>query len=127
MLDRITHTLRAAEAWLDRKGRGAWIAAMILGFVVVWPIGLAILAYMIWSNRMSCSTSKWHRSGAHRFAPTGNVAFDEYRAETIRRLEEEQGAFQGFMDRLRRAKDQAEFDQFMADRRRGPGDAEPAA
>ena len=44
--------LRRAEAWLDDKGKGAWIAAMILGFVFFWPVGLALLAYMIWSKRM---------------------------------------------------------------------------
>jgi len=45
-----------------------------------------------------------------------SAAFDEYRAETLRRLEQEQGEFQDFLDRLRRAKDKAEFDQFMAER-----------
>ena len=44
--------LRRAEAWLDARGRGAWIAAMIAGFVLIWPVGLALLAYMIWSKRM---------------------------------------------------------------------------
>ena len=51
---------------------------------------------------------------------SGNHAFDEYRAETLRRLEEEQREFRYFLDRLRFAKDKAEFDQFMADRRNRP-------
>ena len=51
---------------------------------------------------------------------SGNRAFDEYRAETLRRLEEEQRAFQEYLDRLRMAKDRAEFDQFMAERSAGP-------
>jgi hypothetical protein len=55
--------------------------------------------------------------GAARRAPTSNTAFDNYRAETLRRLEREQGEFQDFLDRLRAAKDQSEFDQFMALRR----------
>ena len=38
--------------WLDDRGKGAWIAAMVLGFIVFWPVGLALLAYMIWSKRM---------------------------------------------------------------------------
>jgi len=50
--------------------------------------------------------------------PSGNAAFDEYRAETLRRLEDEQKEFVEYLERLRRAKDKAEFDQFMADRRR---------
>jgi hypothetical protein len=47
----------------------------------------------------------------------GNRAFDEYRVETLRRLEEEQRVFQEFLARLRMAKDKSEFEQFMADRR----------
>lgn len=48
---------------------------------------------------------------------SGNRAFDDYRAETLRRLEEEQREFQEFLVRLREAKDKAEFDQFMAQRK----------
>jgi Protein of unknown function (DUF2852) len=54
-------------------------------------------------------------------APTsGNRAFDDYRAETLKRLEEEQREFREFLERLRMAKDKAEFDQFMAERRNRP-------
>ena len=53
-------------------------------------------------------------------ASSGNHAFDEYRAETLRRLEEEQKEFGAFLDRLRFAKDKSEFDQFMAERRNHP-------
>ena len=57
----------------------------------------------------------------HRSAPSsGNRAFDEYKAETLRRMEEEQKEFGAFLDRLRFAKDKAEFDQFMAERRVAP-------
>ncbi len=52
--------------------------------------------------------------------PSGNRAFDEYRAETLRRLEEEQKEFLDYLERLRQAKDKAEFDQFMAERSRRP-------
>ena len=55
---------------------------------------------------------------------SGNHAFDEYRAETLRRLEEEEREFREFLDRLRHAKDKAEFDQFMA-QRRGMRDVTP--
>ena len=48
---------------------------------------------------------------------SGNRAFDEYRSETLQRLEEEQREFRDFLARLRLAKDKAEFDQFMAERR----------
>lgn len=146
---------------LDGYGRGGWIAAMILGFVLFWPVGLAILFYMIWSGRMGCgynagwsgnSEMRWQRKmekmqmkmdrwnemrqrfwggqgGSTGFVPTGNHAFDEYRSETIRRLEDEAREFKDFLERLRHAKDKAEFDQFMADRRNPPparGDASEA-
>lgn len=57
--------------------------------------------------------------------PSGNRAFDEYRAETLQRLEEEQREFKEFLARLRFAKDRAEFDQFMNERRSRPGDQGP--
>lgn len=111
-----------AESWLDARGTGAWIAAMVLGFIFFWPVGLALLAYMIWSKRMfgkSCSKTKsqdmW-TSARTAMRPSGNMAFDAYKTETLRRLEEEQAAFEAFLQRLREAKDKAEFDEFMDDR-----------
>jgi len=53
-------------------------------------------------------------------ASSGNRAFDDYRSETLKRLEEEQREFKDFLARLRFAKDRAEFDQFMAERRQRP-------
>ncbi|WP_147124789.1 DUF2852 domain-containing protein [Shimia ponticola] len=108
------------EAWLDEKGKGAWIAAMVLGFIFFWPIGLALLAYMIWSKRMfskSCGSRSSHRHSARMaMKPSGNSAFDAYKAETLRRLEDEQESFEAFLERLRAAKDKSEFDQFMDER-----------
>ena len=138
---------------IDDFGRPAWIALMVLGFIVFWPIGLAILAYMLWSGRMACGrygdVDQWRRgrigsSGrrerwerkrerwerkmqhwaghrGHGLRPSGNYAFDEYREEALRRLEEEANEFREFLDRLRAAKDRAEFDEFMRDRRNRPG------
>lgn len=108
------------EAWLDDKGKGAWIAAMVLGFVFFWPVGLALLFYMIWSKRM-CSKSftgkrSWAKSGMSAMRPTGNSAFDSYKADTLRRLEQEQHDFEAFLERLREAKDKSEFDDFMNER-----------
>ena len=134
-------------AKLDDIGKPAWIALMILGFVIFWPIGLAILAYLLWSGRMGCWTyrgpGRWHNAGEEgsmcgprtrrhkrrRKSTSGNHAFDEYREETMRRLEDEQIEFEAFLERLRHAKDKAEFDQFMDERRNQPppetgGDAE---
>ncbi len=122
-------------ARLDDIGKPAWIALMILGFILFWPVGLAMLAFLIGSGRMGCwkhrGRGRWHNEdvrdaasrwfGGERQPPSsGNRAFDEYRAETFRRLEEEQKGFLAFLDRLRFAKDKAEFDQFLAERRQRP-------
>lgn len=111
--------LERGRDWLDDRGKGAWIIAMVAGFVLFWPIGLAILFYMIWSKRMTCKSwsRRSHNSPSLRGGSTGNAAFDAYREETLKRLEEERAAFTTFLDQLRAAKDQAEFDQFMASRR----------
>ena len=64
------------------------------------------------------------RQWSHRHS-SGNVAFDEYREETLRKLDEEQREFRDYLDRLRSAKDRAEFDQFMNERRNRPPSTEP--
>jgi hypothetical protein len=129
---------------LDDWGKPAWIALMVAGFVLFWPIGLAILFYMKGSGRMGCwkhgRAGQWHmpdgmspkdrykawKRGWGRYPSSGNVAFDEYREETLRRLEDDQREFREFLDKLRAAKDKAEFDQFMADRRSRPSEPPPA-
>ena len=115
-----------SEAWLDERGKGAWIAVMVLGFIAFWPVGLAILFYLIWSKRMfnkSCGHGRTHMhrhaermNRRHGFRSSGNTAFDAYKAETLQRLMDEQEQFEAFLDRLRAAKDKREFDQFMDER-----------
>lgn len=114
---------------------------MILGFVLFWPLGLAMLAYIVWGDRMTGRLanirdrmdefgSRFSRDRRPHYRPystsaysTGNVAFDEYRAAELARLEEERrkldamrAEFDEFIHNLRRAKDQKEFDKFMAGR-----------
>ena len=122
-------------AKLDDIGKPAWIGLMVVAFILFWPVGLGILAYLIWSGRMGCgkrfgmdgmgrARGRWYGpsggGGWRQPDSSGNHAFDEYRAETLRRLEAEQKEFFEFLERLRQAKDKAEFDQFMADRARRP-------
>ncbi|MCH2163033.1 MAG: DUF2852 domain-containing protein [Marinovum sp.] len=110
--------LSRAEMWLDARGKGAWIAAMVLGFVFFWPVGLALVIYMSFSNKWSCGGRKSHSMRTAHFAmsPSGNSAFDAYKADTLKRLQDEQENFEAFLERLRAAKDKAEFDQFMDER-----------
>ncbi len=120
-----------------------WIILTVLGFMFWWPVGLAVLFYTIGSRKMGCWSNdrfenkmqrmqyKMERMRGHMerrgfsfggFGPpsSGNRAFDDYRTETLRRLEEEQVEFRDFLDRLRHAKDKEEFDAFMAQHRKGP-------
>jgi Protein of unknown function (DUF2852) len=127
--------------------RGRWhplhIVALIGGFLIWWPLGLAVLAYLIWGgDRFSRDKlregferardraraefggfSRDYAYAGHGRSATGNAAFDDYRRETLRRLEEERRrleeegrAFGEFVANLRRARDKEEFDRFMAER-----------
>ena len=80
-----------------------------------------------WQNKMDRVHAKMDRMRSYSgcgdwWAPSssGNRAFDDYRSETLQRLEEEQHEFKEFLQRLRFAKDREEFDQFMAERRNRP-------
>ncbi|WP_454632115.1 DUF2852 domain-containing protein [Bradyrhizobium cenepequi] len=122
-----------------------WIAVTILGFIIWWPIGLALLFYTLGSRKMGCwshnDRDRWQnkmermqykmermrdrmdrRGFGFGFGPpsSGNRAFDEYRTETLQRLEEEQKEFKEFLSRLRHAKDKEEFDAFMNQHRARP-------
>ncbi|TNE37128.1 MAG: DUF2852 domain-containing protein [Alphaproteobacteria bacterium] len=145
---------------MDEMGKPAWLTLMILGFIVFWPLGLAVLFYLIFSHRFSdwrferlafaggpsvhgharqeCrprykgGCGRRTRRRRNRHAPSsGNSAFDAYREEVLRRLEEEQSEFQEYLDRLRQAKDKEEFEAFVAERKsKGaivpqPGNTEP--
>ncbi|WP_308915156.1 DUF2852 domain-containing protein [Jannaschia sp. LMIT008] len=118
-----------AEAWLDGHGRKAWITAMVAGFIAFWPIGLALVLYMTMTGKWAMGrSSRMQRRPMRRFGGTGNTAFDAYRDDTLRRLEDEQRAFEEFLQRLRDAKDKSEFDQFMDERsKRDVPDAEARA
>ncbi|MBZ9976342.1 DUF2852 domain-containing protein [Mesorhizobium sp. BR-1-1-10] len=124
--------------------RPAWtpatIALMVIGFMVFWPLGFAMLAYIIWGDRLegfkrdvnratdgifagcrrgSDKAARWGNGSAR----TGNVAFDDWREKELERLNEERRKldemltqFDEYARELRRAKDQDEFDRFMANR-----------
>ncbi|MFD1329816.1 DUF2852 domain-containing protein [Mycoplana ramosa] len=120
----------------------ATVALMVLGFMVFWPLGLAMLAYIIFGERLKSfkkeaneaadgffASCRGHRRGfrGHGFG-TGNVAFDEWRDAELKRLEEERrkldemrAEFDAYVHELRKAKDKEEFDRFMRERRSGNG------
>lgn len=124
----------------------ATIAMMVLGFVVFWPLGLAMLAYILFGERLkgfkkdandtvdgvfSSFKRKAPRYGRPGFG-TGNVAFDDWRDAELTRLDEERRKldemreqFDEYVRELRRAKDQEDFDRFMRDRNPGPSGSVP--
>lgn len=125
--------------------RPAWtpvtIAMMVLGFIIAWPLGLAMLAYIIWGDRLEgfkkdvnratdkvADTFKSATSKTEPFTPrSGNVAFDEWREAEFKRIEEERrkmdqmhAEFDEYQRDLRRARDKEEFDEFLKSRKRKP-------
>lgn len=131
----MTHNALIRPAWTP-----ATIALMILGFMIFWPLGLAVLAFILWGDRLDAFKSdvnqatddfvrscrkKASETGFSRrtAAPSGNMAFDEWREEELKRLDEERRKldamreeFETHMRDLRRARDKEEFDAFMRSR-----------
>ena len=131
--------------------RPAWtpatIALMVIGFMVFWPLGLAMLAYIIWGDRLDGFKRDVNKATDGMFAScrgrshwkaqsrTGNVAFDDWREKELERLAEERrkldetlAEFDDYARELRRAKDQEEFDRFMSNRSKStPAKREPTA
>lgn len=110
------------------------IGLMILGFIAWWPLGLAMLAYIVWGDRLhdALNDTKREFAGKRACGPktgyrgrnaTGNAAFDEYRAEELERLKKERQRlddevkeFEDYLSNLHKARDKEEFDRFMAER-----------
>ena len=123
--------------------RPAWtpltIALMVIGFAVAWPLGLLMLAYILWGNRVpdvrrhfDSAKRGWSRDfrgcGPRGYQRSGNTAFDDYREKELRRLDEERRKldderreFEAYVLDLRRARDQEEFDRYMRSRQTRKG------
>jgi hypothetical protein len=123
---------------------GAVIGVALIGAHGIGAIILLVLAVGFVAKRMyrwqamangepmawSSCAARWSRRRDQRAPepqPSGNTAFDDYRREMLRRLEQDHQDFQGFLERLRNAKDKAEFDQFMAERDRRAPEPPPEA
>lgn len=115
----------------------ATVALMVLGFMVFWPLGLAMLAYILFGQRFQglkqtansaaddviSKYRRWNERNSAPFSSSGNMAFDEWRRAELDRLAEQQrkldamrDEFETYVRELRRAKDQEEFDRFMRER-----------
>jgi hypothetical protein len=117
-----------AGSWRGAAGR-RWhpleLVAMVVGFALFWPVGLAVLAWKKWSGAPNAGPSgqnPMHRGSGLEY-DTGNSAFEDFKRAELARLEEErrklgeaQAEFGDFLDRLQRARDREEFERFMTDR-----------
>jgi hypothetical protein len=90
-----------------------------------WPVALLIGGAVLLRGQMR----HWQRLASERpegarpqrqRPSSGNRAFDEYRDATLNALDEERSKFGEFLERLRKSKDKADFDRFVADRRQRP-------
>ncbi|PTV94768.1 uncharacterized protein DUF2852 [Rhodobacter aestuarii] len=114
--------------WLDERGPMSWVIVMIGSFIFAGPLGLLVLGFILITGRFSgrkcrslhagCPSRYDLRMHFKAARPTGNAAFDAYKADTLARLEREQDEFEAFLHRLREARDKAEFDQYMEERAR---------
>lgn len=115
-----------------RPAGGLMIAAIVVGFIVAWPIGLALLAWAIWHREI---TSWWQRQAdklpsGRREAATGfqgfmskrpsNAALAAYLDREQQRLREEQAKldelvreFEAFKAAEREAIDRQDFEAFL--------------
>ena len=108
-----------------KKKRSGWtplgVAALVLGFMVAWPIGLAVLAYILWGGRVddlvSDGIAMLRDIGKPAPTSSGNAAFDQYKAETLADLERQQAEFADYVENLRQARDREEFEHFMKSRK----------
>ena len=118
---------------------GLYIAAMVIGFVIFWPIGLAMLVWAIWRDQIKALPFvQKMRDGemprAPRFAGfsgrrPSNSALAEYLEREQERLKAEQQkldelvkAFEAFKEAERHDADRRDFESFL--RQRGDdGDA----
>jgi hypothetical protein len=90
--------------------------------LVIWILGFALVLVLVpfWLifigavYLFSKKGKKMKNPFTFTTTPTsGNAAFDEYRAETMARLEAEHEAFGKYLVDLEMKKDRAEFDDFM--------------
>lgn len=107
--------------------RSAWnwrpieLAALVVGLIAWWPLGLAVLAWKFWNDRAAApkdledalrDAAGWIRGlagglfapapgptpAADDIAPTGNAAFDAHIRETLARIDSER---QGLVDEIK--------------------------
>ena len=125
-----THAQRARCEFTDRKGNwsGRNIAAMVVGFVLFWPLGLVLLYWNITGRDVkdlpAAARGLWSKAsnrGASTVGDEDNIVFNEYQdtqydriREIKAEIEERAKRFRAFRADAKRRKDEDEFNRFMA-------------
>jgi Protein of unknown function (DUF2852) len=99
------------------------LLAVLGGFAIFPPLGIAALVYFIWNARRhswaggpAAAMGNGQSCGRDHRSRTGNVAFDAHRAKVMTELEAEQQAFAEHRAEQRRKQDQEAFDAFQSKR-----------
>lgn len=105
---------------------GFAIPVSIIAMADFGVLGLVLAGFLAWQWTRLVGLSADARLGkavdllkpqvAPASSQSGNASFDAYRSSLLERLEKEQTNFDGFLSRLRDAKDKSEFDRFLAER-----------
>jgi hypothetical protein len=135
-----SYSPRSAWTW-----RPVELAALVVGFIAWWPLGLAVLAWKFWNDRSARPKDfetalrdgfmRLRETGSRLFtgaspiaeddlAPTGNAAFDAHVRETIARIDadrralmEEIRAFRAFLAEEQAGRNEM-YERFKAKNRR---------
>ncbi len=111
----------------EKRGRwtGLNIAAMVVGFVFFWPLGLVILYWILTDRDVrdlpAAMREKWTQLRGGRTMHSDNVVFNKYQQtqyDRIQEIKDEMNArakrFAEFRADVRRRADEEEFNRFMA-------------
>ena len=126
--------------WWSDCGPVPWMflgPIMMFTFIAIFLVGMFFVMRAVQRHRNEtavmgsageCGIGVWlsgrNTSGGMEASHIGHSAFEEYRAQTLQRLDQEQREFQEFIARLRAAKDKEEFEQFITDRRIRPSSSQ---
>ncbi len=134
-------TLNDSGQYRDsRKGcctKGNWncmsIAAMVIGFIVFWPVGLLVLYWNITGRELkdlpravqekwsALVNGAWNSSTKHKASDSDNSYFNEFQQTQYDRIKEikdeiknRANSFKDYRAEAKRRADEAEFNEFMS-------------
>ncbi len=117
------------RSWKDRRCGGHWsglnIAAMVVGFVLFWPVGLVILYWTMTGRNVKdlpdAVREKISGYSSKRQQSSSNLVFDDFQQTQYDRIreikaeiKERSRRFEEFRTDAKRKADQEEFNRFMA-------------